>query len=743
MDIGFRKVGFIVCLMWCWQSGIAQHVWDVSTYPDEGGFKERMAPMLQRIAGQGFGERSLAASKCPDTGLPVKVWAVEGETIISPYTGRTYMQGPTGYFGPKQRNNMGEILAFGGDPLKYDLPPATAALLLDKSNQRARSFLSIPGNLRQQYHFACKNWARFYPLLKDEMGEVWTQKFYHWVSAYSEYRRPSDGNRQWLSLSKAHNLVGEVGELLGGNTLDGGTENHKAMWRTSALLYSQLFPNTAKISGFSVKEAEKLTTEMIRDYLKRVLYTGNGEYDSQVYYPHSIEAFLNLYDFSPDPETKQLAKLALDYYFATYGLKVIDGTIAGAQKRGYLADVMPNEMENMQWGFFGNTSRNMENTVVTIQQATTTYRPNKIIWNITNKKLQLPFEARMSRPFYHMDRAHAFAETYYCSDSYAMGNVQMTIVDNPNQQMVWSMVAEGTDGPLCFSGGHPLRGSTSGHSPYTQTLQSGGTLMLLTAPTAKVDTDTLLAPNYTQKARPNLWHLPKDEQGLNFEIRNRQKYGSKPLHEITPPKVESLKEITEFWQDSKGSASSWFYFPKELQPQFIDGIYFFEANRTLLAVLPLTDKHFIVNVNQELVKKLPAKSGGRFFKRYGVIAFAGQVSGYVIESAEKKNYENLGAFATAVRKKTSLDLSKLKSDYEIHYTTIGGDKVNMSYQPAGLRCKATINGVEQNWNNHTQGAVYDSPYIKVKNGVMEIRDGREGYRVDFTGNLPKWGKTKF
>ncbi|MCG8318073.1 MAG: hypothetical protein MI921_01110 [Cytophagales bacterium] len=34
-------------------------------------------------------------------------------------------------------------------------------------DHKARSFVSIPGNMRQQYHFASKNWARFYPLLRE------------------------------------------------------------------------------------------------------------------------------------------------------------------------------------------------------------------------------------------------------------------------------------------------------------------------------------------------------------------------------------------------------------------------------------------------------------------------------------------------------------------------------------------------------------------------------------------------
>ena len=694
--------------------------------------------MLRRIAAQGFGERSLAVSRCPDTGLPVRVWAVEGETIISPYTGRAYTQSPTGYFGPKARNARGEIVAFGGDPLKYDLPPATATLLLDSTDVRAHAFLSIPGNLRQQYHFACKNWARFYPLLSDIMGSDWNDDFYYYVGRYSESRRPSDGDRQWLALSEPHNLIGEPGELLGGNPQDGGTENHKTMWRTSGLLYSQLFPDTARISGYPVEQAEQLTQEMIRDYLERLLLTGNGEYDSQVYYPHTIEAFLNLYDFSPDAETRQLAQFALDYYLATYGLKVIDGTIAGAQKRGYLASGEPNEMEIMQWGFFDHTSREMSDIVATIQQATTTYRPNKVIWDIVRKDIPLPFEAKMSRPFYHMDRAHAFAETFYCSHSFAMGNMHMTIVDNPNQQMIWSIVARGTNGPLCFSGGHPMRGSTSGHSPYTQTLHSKGTLMLLTASTKILaNIDTLIAPNYAKTDRPNLWHLPQDEQGEAYEIRHRQKYARAPLTQMSYPKAETAAAYNTFWQESKGSACSWFYYPASLKPIHKDGIWFFQANQTYLAIIPLTSHSRVISPSQLTVEQLD-RQPARFFKDYHLLIFPGQFSGYIVETAERAEYKSLESFISAIRTKTSVDTSRLATNLNLSYTSLAGDNMNMTYRPDRLRCDAVINGDTQHWDSFTNGAIYESPYIKVKDGRMEINNGKIGYAVEFVNGKPVW-----
>lgn len=726
------------CLWTLLAPAFAQPVWEAATYPDEMGFTRRMAPMLSRLAAQDFGKRSLASSRCPDTGLPVKMWAVEGETIISPYTGRAYVQGPTGYFGPKSRNAAGEITAFGGDPLKYDLPPVTAQLLLDPGDQRARAFLSIPGNLRQQYHFACKNWARLYPLMGDQLGAEWKRRLYAQVAQYAESRRPSDGDREWLPLSSPHTLVGQKGYLLGGNPQDGGTENHKTMWRTSALLYSQLFPDTAHISGYPVAEAEALTKEMLRDFLKRLLLTGNGEYDSQVYYPHSIEGFLNLYDFSPDEETRLLAKFALDYYFATYGLKTVSGAIAGAQKRGYLPGSKASEMEIMQWAFFDDTGRDMTEVVPTIQQITTSYRPNSVISNLTKKAVPLPFEARMSRPFYHMDHPHAFAEYFYADSGFAMGNVQMTIVDNPNQQMVWSLVAQGEKGPLAFSGGHPMRGSTSGHSPYTQTLQSKGTLLLLTAPTqVQPEVDTELAPHYTQVPRPNLWHLPEGEQGAAFEERNRQKYAAAALHTVEMPDPTSAASIQDFWEQSKGSASSWLYFPRELKPRQIEELIVFEAGNTFVAVRALTPTNYPLAPSDTVVEAMKG-SAKKFFQDYALWVFPGEVSGYILETGKKTGYGSAESFAQQIQATTQLHFSQKKTLPRLDYQSLYGERLEMTYRPTGLRCAATINGKRIDWDAYTQGAVYESPYLRIKAGKAWLSDGKEHYSIDFTGDLPVW-----
>jgi hypothetical protein len=735
-------LGFLLVLIVPIEALLSQQPWECRTYPDSAGFEQRIAPMLTRIAARGYGKISLAESRCPDTGLLVKTWAVKGETIISPYTGRAYQQGETGYFGPKARDEGGEIIAFGGDPLKYDLPPATAALLLNHDDRLAKAFLSIPGNLNQQYHFACKNWARFFPLLADTMGDLWKSRFFLSVANYFESRRPSDNEREWLPLSVPHNLVGEPGFLLGGNPLDGGTENHKIMWRTSCLLYSQLFPDTCLISGYPVKKAEAMVKNMLFDFAHRLLVTGNGEYDSQIYYPHCIEAYLNLYDFSPDPKTRELAKFLLDYYFATYGLKAINGIIAGAQKRGYLSGWKSDEMEMMEWAFFNDARPGLDSGCLNIHQTTTSYRPNKIIWNISRKNLLLPFEARMSRPFYHMDHAHAFAETFYCSHSFALGSVQMTIVDNPNQQLVWSLVARSEKGPLCFSGGQPLRGSTSGHSPYTQVLQSKGTLILLTAPTHKIENaDTTIAPGFLKKVHANLWHLPETEQGLNFEVRNRQKYAAAELKPFVELPGNSASELEKFWSDNKGSACSWFYYPKQLTPQLIDGRFYFQVGDLFIVVVPLTQRYRIVSPRIEDTEQV-SEDVHHFFSDYSLLAFPGKISGFIVDTGEKSRFGTLHNFIRALKEKTAVDTTQLSTHQIVSYRSLYGDEIKMVYRAEGLRCEAVINGKIQDWNRYTAGAVYESPYLKVKAGKMWLSDGKHAYTVKIHGHKIQWQRSE-
>jgi hypothetical protein len=693
---------------------LAQDIWSGSTYPDEAGYQQRIAPMMQRIAAQSFAEKSKAFSRCPDTGMPVRSWAVEGDTIISPYTGRKYVQGPTGYFGPKERNEKGEIIKFGGDPLKRDLPPALAYLLLHPDDPEAKAYLSIPGNLNQQYHFAAKNWARFYPMLSEQMGEAWQADFQQAVANYGERRRPSDGvERQYAPLSVKHDLVGEKGELLGGNKKDGGTENHKTMWRTSGLLYAQLFPENSLISGYSIEETESQISFFLKDYLKRMLTMGNGEYDSQIYYPHSIEAYLNLYDFSPDPATRQLAKLTLDYYLATYGLKVYDGAIAGAQKRGNQQVNYASEMRKHLYAWFGvsHAEKKSEDLYSSIHQITSSYRPNQLIWNLVHKNIDLPFEAEIARPFYHMDVPNQFQEYFYASRNFGIGSVYMTRVDNPNQQVIWSLVVKGEEGPMTFGGLQPYHRAPGGHSPYTQTLQKENVIIVASAT--------------TQMSQGKV----TEEQASR-----RYSFASADLQNLPAPSPE---ELGEFFGNAKYQSATWLFVPRQAtQVLEQDGRIFIDADSAYLAVSPTAADYYWLEAEEQHVRAT-AKVDNRAEILYDnkILVVPGQFSGYALEVAEKNSYRSLQDFARQVSEKSRMEVDEQAK--QIFYTSASGPELEMHYQAEGLRCRGFINGQALDFDQWAGGGAYQSPYIISGKRKMMLSDGEKAYTIDFTSDQPK------
>ena len=60
----------------------------------------------------------------------------------------------------------------------------------------------------------------------------------------------------------------------------------------------------------------------------------------------------------------------------------------------------------------------------------------------------------------------------------------------------------------------------------------------------------------------------------------------------------------------------------------------------------------------------------------------------------------------------------------------------MKYEPNGLRCNGKINGIKVDYDKWADGAVYESPYVNIGNGLMQFTDGVDGYSIDLTGKEP-------
>ncbi len=703
-------------------------------YPDEDGYRLRLEGMLGRIAAQGFAQRVRAASRCPDTGLPVLTLALEGEEIVSPYTGRRYRQGPTGYFGPKARGTDGQITAFGGDPLKADLPPATAALLLARERPddparaeaavRARAYLAVPGSLRQHYHFAAVNWARFLPLVGDQMPEAWHAAFRESVAAYEERRRPSDGVvREYQPLPRTETLVGVAGEHLGG----GGTENHKTMWRSAGLLYAQLLPGDSPISGFPRAEAAALTAGMLEDYVRRLFLVGSGEYDSTTYYPYSFRAFVNLADFSPDPRTRAWARAALDYYVATSGLKFLNGFQSGAQRRGWSDGRTFTEWETHVY-FWAAGTRGADGApyttaavapgdlVTSLHQATSAWRPDGIVTRLIAKDLALPFDARIAHPDYGMTRSGAHPETLHVARTFALGSVQPDVVNNSAQQTTWHLNVRGPRGSLVFGGGQPRWVHPEGHSPYDQWFQHRHALVLLTAPTE--------AP--AGAPAPERYAFGKLEGPRGYD---RLAAFSGPLDPASPPTSYERSSLAAYWESARTASAQWLWIPRAAP-----GVRVVEQRDRVVVETEAT--HVVVTTGDAPRfwialpegETLPPRHPAALLNHYRVLVLPALPAASAIEAVARTGpAEDLPA--------TRLE----RAGATVRYHGLATPVLEMEYDPSGLRPRrVAVDGAPP--PPSPAGLVWDSPYLRIGGGRLWASDGREAFLLDTRGDVPVWSR---
>ncbi len=685
--------------------------WALESFPFEEEYRQRISGMMERFAEYPVMERAMAPSVCPDTGKEVLTWALKGETIRSPYTEREYIQGDTGYFGPKRKNESGEITAFGGDPLKHSLAYAIARFTLDKDDEMLREYLGFYGSLRQQYHFAAVNWGRFWPLFHEEMGDAWNQSFLDAVAAYKETTRPSDGYRKNTPIRHPKNLVGNLKEHLGG----GGTENHRTMWRATALLYAQILPEGSLISGYDLNTAHSAVNDVLTRYVSGLYVVGSGEYSSSIYYPYSFRGFSNLFDFSPKAETRELAKTAIDFYVATYGLKVFNGMQTGAQRRGYPDSHSWNEMDRHLWAWFGAGTRPVKSDSLdtTIHQITTAYRPNKLISALTRKEVALPFEAWINHPVYDMSAPDHHLEYYYCDEEFSLGSVQLSHINNSGQQTTWVLALRGDSGDtVTVTGGQPRWIQRGGHSPYDQYVQHKNTLLYMMDQSAPGIYSNL--PETLESYDQILGHLAYDRYNGRAGL----------LREIEPPQGDDEEEWRAFLKSGKHFAGTWLWLPKrDLDIERVDTeAVVFRSGKSRVFLYPFDGDPMVLEPSTSKWSFSGRKDPLRRLESDRLLIIPGAPSGFAMEVVSA-NASDPNEFS-----RSRLDTSEI-GEGRTAFTLDDGRLLELFYQGTLLRPEAKLEGnslIPDAWQG--RGHI-DSPYLKIKDGVMTVSDGTESYRV--------------
>ena len=156
-----------------------------------------------------------------------------------------------------------------------------AKLLLNPDDAEARQFMNDERSPKEHYHFAAINWARFLPVF----GSA-------------------------LTPETKHTLAAEAGKYSAYLNL-GGTENHKMMNLCAAAVLPEYLEG-GRIANKDKEAALREAKDMLRAYVKGLYAAGQGEWDSPTYLMFDLHGFLNIYDFSSDPEMRLIAAAARD-----------------------------------------------------------------------------------------------------------------------------------------------------------------------------------------------------------------------------------------------------------------------------------------------------------------------------------------------------------------------------------------------------------------------------------------------
>jgi hypothetical protein len=114
------------------------------------------------------------------------------------------------------------------------------------------------------------------------------------------------------------------------------SENHQIMYHAAEYLAGSrypddLFPNHGKTGRWHAEKARRRILRWI-DLKARV---GFSEWDSNVYYPITMAALLNLTDFAPDAEIAHRAAMLLDVMFFDMAVDSLRGTYGTSHGRTY------------------------------------------------------------------------------------------------------------------------------------------------------------------------------------------------------------------------------------------------------------------------------------------------------------------------------------------------------------------------------------------------------------------------
>lgn len=547
----------------------------------------------------------------------------------------------------------------GGDPGKYLPGAAMAKLLLNPDDAEARKFMNDDRSAKEHYHFAAINWARFLPIFGKSLTPETQSALAAAAAKYTAYLNP------------------------------GGTENHKTMNLCAAAVLPE-YLDGGRIANKDRDAALREAKEKLRGYVKGLFAAGQGEWDSPTYVMFDLHGMLNIYDFSSDPEMRLIASAALDWLAAAYAIKFRDGIYCGPNQRGYYDKPLSSIADQTGWLWWGSTAKPGSDPAFrfAMHPATSSWRPNVTLTRIARKELPgLPVTLGNMKPNYWFGqgiepKAGEYAETVHVAPSFTMGSLWRGF---GGQITRFELVANGSDGPLALTGGHPRKSDHMGVKLDELTYRDGG---------GRYDQSAQIGPLYICMSR-----IPDDE-----------------------PADYTFVSL-----------------PDGITPEKLGKRWVFRMGKAWVCVVPFGKMSEIGEIElnpKEVAARNKSSAAGKTLEPLPrIIRISGRPSGFAIIAAEAADFSDAAAFAKWTERTYEFDDSHFVRDLSVGVRIEGKEAITVAHEAGAGMARTT--GIAA-----PSGPVYSGPFVKLDKSVLEVSDGKDGYAVDFSGQLPVYRTLK-
>lgn len=429
----------------------------------------------------------------------------------------------------------------------------------------------------------------------------------------------------------------------------------------------------AGTDNLSKDETLERAKERLRDYVKGLYSAGQGEWDSSTYLIFTVNGLLNIYDFSKDEETRLIARAGLDLLVASYALKYTDGVFCAPNQRGFADAPHSTIADHVGYLWWGSSAAPTPQQMFNFRHA-----------------------------------SHAMTSTWRPNG----------VITNLARKQITPLPGEQRNSKANYwhgQGIEPRAGASHETVWVTPQLTMGS---LWDAHASQHTRFMIVAASKTGGKVFSGGHPRKsDHTGKKIDPGHADGTG----RYVQSAQVGPTYLCLALTPAGESPAYTYFRYPDDLEPRRVGEWFVFDIDQSRVAVRG-------VGAEGKLAQTEPDKQK-RTIKH---IRFDGERSGFLVVTGDVSLEEKLA--------NVRLDASRFEADASVSYVTPDGRSVAVTFNPdpAGDRhgdraANVKVDGqpvTPADWN------IFGGPWINQTPGVLSVNDGRDGFVIDFTGDLP-------